>query len=263
MHDRRRNVRARVPLVATAFAEGKRIGDYLIRNLSAGGALLFNGPPLPVDKKVGLLLQGALPHPFSLTCTVIRSHLPSSAASVAVAFGALSAANEDLLHDLVLRSLEDQAHPAVLVVLRRPHLLASLASELSEVGHSVVLAMTEDDATSYLDGSGTSLAAVVVDVAADPLSAFWALELVEKRFPKARRVALCDQARTRGMARAFVRGRAHAVLDFPWTRKQLRSTLPVNMLADAGSLAESSDAPARTSERHSSSIPLVLPRCPT
>lgn len=226
MHDRRRNVRARVPLIVTAFADEKRIGDYLVRNLSAGGALLFNGPLLPVNTKLRLLLQGALPRPFSLTGAVIRSCAPASTDSLVVSFGALSPADEDLLQDLVLRSLESEDDPAVLVLLRRPRLLALLSYELTELGHRAVLTMTEPDTTNYLVDVASSLAAIVVDVSADPFTAFQALELVEKRFPKALRIALCDEAHGRGMARALARARADAVLDLPWSREQLRSLLP-------------------------------------
>ena len=56
-HDRRELPRGYVAAIATLSVGNTRIGDYSVRDLSAGGAALVDGPPVAVGTECDLLLR--------------------------------------------------------------------------------------------------------------------------------------------------------------------------------------------------------------
>jgi hypothetical protein len=51
--ERRRRRRAYLPIAASLFTEDAKVGEYLIRDISAGGALFTHGPAIPRGRSFG------------------------------------------------------------------------------------------------------------------------------------------------------------------------------------------------------------------
>lgn len=244
--DRRTHARASAPLIATVFGDGRKIGDYLLQNLSAGGALLINGPPLVVGAPLFLVLQGACGTPFRVGGVVLRSELNVDLGpTAAVAFRGSTQAQQDLLQDLVLRALECEHSPGVLVFDHRPYFLALMTRDLVALRRRVILAMTELELVRCLSNEEACLSAVVVDLARDPMSAFETLDVVRHCFPGARRIAACALAYRQELAQALARTHAQSIIDVPWTRDELSSALQhnTNRPSDSSASARSVSSP--------------------
>ena len=113
--ERRAWPRADVRLHLLLVAEGSKEVDYLAENLSAGGALLRQGPPLPVgrDLKLMLPLRG---RDLVLHARVARAEKDAEGRVwAAVSFRGVPTFVQDLIQNYVLR-----APPQPTVMLRRP-----------------------------------------------------------------------------------------------------------------------------------------------
>lgn len=78
--------------------------EYRVEDLSAGGALLTDGPPLEIGHTVGLVLRLRGLETLWVDARVLR-RLHGPGGGVAVAFVDLEAAVEDLIHDVVVAAL--------------------------------------------------------------------------------------------------------------------------------------------------------------
>jgi hypothetical protein len=224
--ERRRHQRAYLPLAASLFTENGKVGDYLVRDLSSGGALFTHGPPIPVGTALQAILVGQGVDGLSLRCIALRSDDGLDGSSrVAVEFRTLPSSIQDLLQDLVLRALDRAKDPAVLLVHRRPLLLASLAEDLVAAGRWVFLATTPLETIRSLCDLDATIEAILVDQSHDPSFGRAILELVKDDFPAVRRIALCAGTTKNEIARTLATVHANDVLDVPWTPSGLEAAL--------------------------------------
>jgi hypothetical protein len=108
--ERRAWPRADVAVPLSAVAEGSRPLAYVAENLSAGGALLLQGPPLSVSRDLKLMipLRG---RDLVLHARVTRvDRDPAGRVCAAVCFRGVPTFVQDLIQNHVLQTL---AHPKV------------------------------------------------------------------------------------------------------------------------------------------------------
>lgn len=224
--DRRRRRRAYLPIAASLFTEDAKAGEYLVRDISAGGALFTNGPSIPRDTLLRAVLVGRGVEGLSLRGVVKRCESgPNGASSVAVEFQALPSKLEDVLQNLVLRALDHEHEPTVLVVHPKPLVLAALAADIAALGMRVVLAMTSLTTIRWLCDLETIIQTVLVDQSHDPDFGRQILSLAREEFPGIRRVALCEGTTKDEIVRTLANAEVDEVLDVPWTPSGLKVTL--------------------------------------
>lgn len=160
-HERRGFPRGYVAAVATVFVQQARIGEYSVRDLSAGGASLVDGPPLAAGTQCQLLLR--MPGLGSLRLSAIIAHIgdvPSE--GLGVRFTNLPPEVEDGLQMLVQQELERSTLPSVLVAAADLQQLASTAEALAAIGERPVLARTSLDVVAWLSDPGTTIAVALI-----------------------------------------------------------------------------------------------------
>lgn len=224
--ERRRHPRAVVALAATVFGEGGKVGDYVVENLSAGGALLLHGPPLERGVCVHAVLQGPGVDSLGLDALVQRSETaPGGASTTAVKFRELSHQVEDRLQQLVLRALERCGRPAVLVVHGNPIFLASMARDLVRMDYEPLIAVTDFEVARRLGDRGAAVRAVIAELLLNDPQPHGLFTFIKESFPRVRRIAVVRGASEREFVRALALVHADDTVDLPWTRAALRRAL--------------------------------------
>jgi hypothetical protein len=213
-------------MAASLFTETGKVGDYLLRDLSAGGALFTHGPTIPAGTLLRVILVGHGVEGLSLRGVVRRSEGGTDDTSnVAVEFRTVAPSIEDLLQKLVLRALEQVDDPAVLAVHPKPLVLASLAGDIVELGRRIILATTPLETVRWLCDLETTVHAILVDQSHDPSFGRAILDLAKEEFPGVRRVALCEGTSKEELGQLLTAADANEVLDIPWTPSGLEASL--------------------------------------
>lgn len=226
MSDRRKHPRALVPLSATVFQRGQRLGDYLVSNVSAGGALLVHGPHVEPGVPLRIALHGAAPTPCMLDADVVRLDItPDRERAIGVSFRHVSAAIEDTLQQLVLRALESVNAPKLLLAYTDVVALAELARQLRGVGQTPIAALTRLEIVRLMSDPAQRIIGVVVDLAADPLYAAEVLDFARESYPGVVRIAIGNGVDQHEFPWSFGCAHANAVLESPWSRSELRHAL--------------------------------------
>jgi hypothetical protein len=104
-----RRAHRRSDIVATIVLDPgtPRATSYVVRNLSAGGALLAGEPVPSLGAQLRVVLNLRTGNQISLTAEVIRGQpLRTAAPTFAIAFRQTSADAEDLIQEAVLAELE-------------------------------------------------------------------------------------------------------------------------------------------------------------
>ncbi len=116
--ERRRWPRADFSATAHIFSENVPRGIYGVKNLSAGGALLFGDPSLAPGASVRVLLELPRRRPIALTARVLRKQtVAGGTPAFAVAFRNVNPRTEDAIHNAVLARLEEIRESATLSTL--------------------------------------------------------------------------------------------------------------------------------------------------
>jgi hypothetical protein len=224
--ERRQYPRVYLPMAASLFSETAKIGDYLVRDLSAGGALFTNGPSIPAGTSLRVILVGHSVEGLALPCVARRSEGGAGDASnVAVEFREVPPTVQDLLQRLVLRALEQLDDPAIVAVHPKPLVLASLAGDIVELGQRIILATTPLETVRWLCDLETTVQAILVDQSHDPNFGRAILHLAKEEFPAVRRIALCEGTSKDELVQTLAAVDADDVLDVPWTPSGLAASL--------------------------------------
>lgn len=179
--DRRSSHRVDLEGRAVLFQRGDPVGRYTLENISAGGAMISGERDLRPGHLVHVLIDlAAGEETMSLTGSVRRVHHENGGIGLAIAFPALSADQEDAIHDAVLRALLRRDAKAerlpVLVFEPRRRVREEIESEIRSFGLPVAGVGSLADAVRELEGEETEYAALVIhSVTHDPAS----MEVIE------------------------------------------------------------------------------------
>ena len=180
-HDRRGFPRGYVAAVATVFVEQARIGEYSVRDLSAGGASLVDGPPLAKGTECSLLLR--MPGLGSLRLSAVIAHVHDTEdEGLGVRFTHLLPEVKDGLEELVLQELERATLPSVLVADMDLERLANTAEGLAALGERPVLARTALDVVAWLSDPETTIEVALIATTLRTSSGGDLLTSVRERF---------------------------------------------------------------------------------
>lgn len=158
-YERRGFPRGYVAAIATVFSNGERVGDYAVRDLSASGALLAEGPALaPATAcKIHLRMSGL----GNLTLAAVTVH-GVSGQGIGIRFTDLRPEVADGLEELVQQELERTDEPSVLIASPDLGELASIADQLAAIGERPLLASGALDLYRWLSDPDTVVACVLV-----------------------------------------------------------------------------------------------------
>ncbi|HWA78187.1 MAG TPA: PilZ domain-containing protein [Polyangiaceae bacterium] len=160
-HERRGYPRGYVAAVATVFVEQARIGEYTVRDLSAGGASLVDGPVLAAGTVCRLVLK--MPGLGSLNLSAVIAHAPEHASEgLGVRFTQLEPEVLEGLRELVAQELECASMPSVLVADSDLERLVTTAEGLAALGERPVLARNKVDIVAWLSDPDTTISVVLV-----------------------------------------------------------------------------------------------------
>lgn len=232
--ERRRHPRRGVLATAAVFCAERLHGTFKVRDLSAGGARLRGAIDLPAGSDVSVVLKMGRRAPFTIAARILRAEGQGRARSFSLSFVALSAEDEDTIHEALIEALERESarDPAtVLVLYGEGRGRETLERELETLGLSAVAVATPVEALDYLQGDDTTITTVLVDLSLAASQGLDLLEFVGEHHPRIRRVAISDDEDPAQLQRVLRSGRVHAVLRRPFVAGQLNATLTGAALA--------------------------------
>lgn len=189
--ERRQHPRARVAATASVMREREKLGDYLVENVSAGGALITLGPVLPEGTRIRMSLKLRGRRPIGAEAAVVRhAALPGGRPGFGVEFRNLPADLQDALQRAVLRELEAAAEPTVLVVGEPSALVVSLIRDVHEAGRSVLYASTPLEAIGLVEVAAAEVQTLVCVANGSAERAEAVLDVLGAGMPQARRVLI-------------------------------------------------------------------------
>ena len=175
--DRRSSRRVDLDGRAVLFQRGDRIGQYVLENISAGGALISGESNVRPGHLVHVLIDLESGHgTMSLTGSVRRVQHENGNGKgngVAISFPILSADQEDAIHDAVLRALlrkeAQNTRLPLLVFEPRRRVREEIESEIRSFGIPVHGVESLAEAVNQLEDEETEYAALVIhSVTHDP-----------------------------------------------------------------------------------------------
>lgn len=228
--ERRYHRRARVAATASLLRERGATGTYPIENLCAGGALLSGvRSPLEPGERLRVVLRIPRNSAFFINAHVVRQEQTAAGEGlVALAFYDVPAWIEDALQEEVVRALEREEHdrtPTVLVVDDSAEIRTALGRQLGALGYRSLLAAAPLDVIRLLHGTSVAPVAALVDLFLGPADGLDVIAFLADEFPGVRRVLMSGQIRPAQLQLALDSGRAHAVMEKPWSRDDLKRAL--------------------------------------
>jgi hypothetical protein len=232
--NRRRDQQVDLDGRAVLFQRGDRLGQYTLRDISAGGAIVSGERE---DVRPGHLVHVLVDlergnGPMSLTGAIRRARGSTNGdaetSGLAISFPTLSADQEDAIHDAVLRALvrrETSASQRPLLVFEpRRRVREEIESEVRSFGRTVVGVQSLTELVNELESEETEYAALVIHSAThDPR----AMDVIEffTRSEHLRTIILPEPG-------GALTDRAEALARLPqvkaprmWSREELRRAL--------------------------------------
>lgn len=192
-HERRGFPRGYVAALASVFVNDRHAGDFVVRDLSAGGALLVNGPPLATGIQCTVRLRVPGLGPLRVSADTVHSAvLGNERYAVGVRFTRLSPPVAEGLRDLVDQELERAAQPSVLVADDDLARLSELAEDLADLGERPLLALTPLEVIHWLCDPETTVELALLSDELHAKSGSGVFDFVRNEFPHVRCVLLKD-----------------------------------------------------------------------
>ncbi len=227
--ERRRYRRTYLPIAASLFTKNTKLGDYLLCDLSASGALFIHGPadlPVQVGMPVRAVLVGCGVDGLAVGGTVTRvESVVDGSARIAVEFHALSPSVEDALQDLVLQTLAEEGERAILIVHPEPLVLATVAADVIALGRRTLLATTPLEMIRWLCLAEPMLDTVLVHQAWTQRLGREVLGILREEFPAVHVIALGDATERAEIAQALDAASGVTFLEAPWSPSELRASV--------------------------------------
>jgi ActR/RegA family two-component response regulator len=184
-----------------------------VDNLSAGGALLSEGPVVPVGEGVEIELRFGTHVVARVVGEIVRhQELGARGVGLAVVFAIDDPDTQDALQQYALQQLERLATPGVLVVSRAPDRRERLARAIERLDLPALVAASPLEAIAHVVDPRTSVRAAVVDGDLGSAGGLELLRVIAELDPGVRRVLVTDTARPLELTLAETAGAAHATL---------------------------------------------------
>jgi CheY-like chemotaxis protein len=227
--EHRRHARSEVVATAVVFSAGQMHGNFLLQDLSAGGACLMGHLDTSPGQRLTVLLHFPGTSPFSVTAVVVRHDaLGPTRERTAVTFTNLSPEQEDAIQEAIVATLErERARQAATVLVISPDddSRNTLEHDLRALGVEAVSVATPLEALGWLERPDGRIAIIVVDVSPGAPQGLDVLDFVGENHPRIKRVVMADEMRPLRLDLAVRSGRAHRVLRKPWNRRGLEEAL--------------------------------------
>lgn len=223
--DRRRHQRAYVPAVASVLMDNACVGHYLVRNLSASGALLLGGPILPEKSQCRLVLQGPGVGLLRLSGYTVRGAVTEGETGMAVRFRDLPSELEEQLRSVVQDAFDHRFSPSTLVVDADIGALAGLAEDLGRLGHRTILAITPLEAVRWLCDLETIVEVAVVSTGGVSGNGADLLAFIGEEFPAIHRVLIHGELPGQELLALYGESGARACVRRPYTTEALAMAL--------------------------------------
>jgi CheY-like chemotaxis protein len=232
-HDdnRRRHPRREVMATARVFSVEKMHGNFLVQDLSAGGACLVPDFQAAAGARLTLLLEfpGRPSASFAVTAVVVRHDaLGLTRARTAVSFVGLTAEQEDTIQEIIVAALErerSRREATVLVLGPESETRDALQEDLRALGLQSVGVATPLEVLDWLERPGSRIATVMVDVSIEAGHGLDVLDFLGEHHPRIQRVVMADELRPFRLDLALRSGRAHRILHKPWNRRALEEAV--------------------------------------
>jgi CheY-like chemotaxis protein len=227
--EHRRHARSEVVATAVVFSSGAMHGNFLVQDLSVGGACLMGHLDAMPGMRLTVLLQFPGRVAFSVAAVVVRHDaLGPTRERTAVTFIDLTAEQEDTVQEAIVAALERERArllATVLVISADDESRGALEHDLRALGVEAVGVGTPLEALAWLERPGTRIATVVVDVSPGAAQGLDVLDFVGENHPRIQRVVMADEMRPFRLDLALRSGRAHRVLRKPWDRRLLEEAM--------------------------------------
>jgi len=227
--EHRRHTRSEVVATAVVFSSGQMHGNFLVQDLSVGGACLMGHLQTRPGMRLTVLLTFPGRPAFSVAAVVVRHDaLGPTRARTAVTFIELTAEQEDTIQEAIVAALERERQrmlATVLVISPDDDSRGALENDLRALGVEAVAVGTPLEALAWLERPGTRIATVVVDVSPGASQGLDVLDFVGENHPRIQRVVMADEVRPFRLDLALRSGRAHRVLRKPWDRRLLEEVV--------------------------------------
>ena len=225
----RRHSRSEVVATAVVFSSGQMHGNFLVQDLSVGGACLMGHLDTAPGKKLTVLMHVPGRPAFSVVAVVVRHDaLGPTRARTAVTFVHLTAEQEDTIQEAIVVALERERArqlATVLVISSDDESRGALEHDLGTLGVVAVAVATPLEALAWLERPNARIATVVVDVSPGASQGLDVLDFVGENHPRIQRVVMADEVRPFRLDLALRSGRAHRVLRKPWDRHHLEEAV--------------------------------------
>jgi PilZ domain-containing protein len=221
--ERRRSFR--IPITGRALLKhhGRLEGLYRVEDVSIDGCGLVDGPcECEIGSRVNLTMHVDEGEDIHLPARVMRKEYVGTSSHLGLRFMKRSAAFEDLIQDLAIRSLEHDPPGDILVVHAHPERENVLFDTMRSLGHRIVPARTARDAVSVLEGAAQRIRMAFVSPVVGSSQSRDILKLITRRFPHVHCVMM-----SRGGAQRLVRAirEASPMREGPWSLARLRKVV--------------------------------------
>lgn len=191
--DRRFHGRSDLLATAVVVHRDRPVGRFVVQNLSAGGALLTGSRPLPVGRRVRVLIRFSAQRTVAVWGKVVRrSPEAGGVVSMAVSFRHPTDTTQDAIQQEALAALLRAARPSVLIVSDRREVRQRLAGQVELLGRAVRMAGTPLDALRWIESPGESIDTVVVPRSMGRPGPFALLGFFADEYPTLRRILIPD-----------------------------------------------------------------------
>jgi len=218
------------------FSQNRPAADYLVENLSAGGALLVGDDVLPEGACVVVMLSLPGHRPLRLDAVVTCAQRGTAGArAVAVAFLGPSSRAEDQIQQAALAHLQRKRGRgrAVLLVDDETAVRAALARSLLALRCQVVQAATPLEALERLQEDCRGIGVAIVDLVLGPADGRGLLGYLAEEYPQIRRVAMSGKVSRSELEATRESGYAHIALAKPMQEGDLAAALALAEVRDS------------------------------
>lgn len=235
--ERRQQPRAKVHATAI-ISRGTFAGEFTVKNLSAGGALVRGIDPGELGATDFILLlegQTAIP----IQATILRKESSKTTCSVALEFHNVPFHHQECIQEAVLQALSrDRQRASVLFVDDDLEVLDAFEALLEDEPFDVYTAASEREALAWLETKDIDL--IIADEEMPGTLGHELLQLVRDSHPDVGRLLLSGHTPSRAVVNALHNGAVHHLLVKPVAPESIRRALEQTLLevttADVGKI---------------------------